>query len=360
MILKKIQQLKTLFLDYKAYKKHKSRVVVQSNKSVLVNFENPQLYHRFFYSLLKFYQLAGYKVFFPMNFSTYRNLRNKDRYMALLVQEKGLIYIDNKHLPEDYIEIRDSHFDKDYFKDYFENENITGENYHVPMSFHPFMYNLGIWNSPVSYPENRHNAVFCYGNFDEKEYLEIKKTYFNVLSRTELIRFFRQQPYYISILSKEEILSRPDFAQTFAFALKENYSIEMHDVRPHLSLFNFFLCCPGVVKPICHNIIEAMSVGTIPLIEKEYADIMYPNLEHKKNALIFKDMDSLKKMIDEEIFSFSTEEISEMRENVFTYYENNLSPKGMVQQLNDHIAKSMKVYLQAGHRSVKFKKQSNE
>lgn len=353
----KIKQAKALFSDFFAYRKLKEYVPLKSEKEIFVNFKNPQLYHRFFYTLVKFYQLAGYHVYFPMDFSTFRNLRNKDRYLALLVWETDTICINSKNIPKNCLEINDEMFSQDYFKTFFEDHNNTKDCFHVPMSFHPFMYHLEIWNKPIFFKEKRQNAVFCYGNFDEKEYLQIKKTYFKSYSRTELHAFFKEQPNYLILEGKQHLLDRNiDFAGKFVFAKKGTYTIEIKDVRPHLALFNFFLCCSGVVKPICHNVIEAMSVGTIPLIQKEYAEILYPNLEHKKNAIIFNDFEDLSMILKNELFTFSDEEIKDMQKNVLTYYNEFLSPSGMIENLNQNILKGNKIYLQAGSRSVKCNK----
>lgn len=357
----KIKQAKALCSDFFAYIKHKKFIPQKSEKAIFVNFKNPQLYHRFFYTLLKFYNLAGYNVYFPLDFSTYRNLRNKDRYLRLLVWETNTICINKNMIPENCIEINDEMFKHNYFEAYFKNNNDTKNAFHVPMSFHPFMYHLNFWNDKIELKKTRHNAIFCYGNFDEKEYLEIKNTYFKSLSRTELHDFFKKQKNYISLEGKKDLLTQNiNFDKKFVFSIKEKYTIKMQDVRPHLALFNFFLCCSGVVKPICHNVIEAMSVGTIPVIEKEYAEILYPNLEHKKNAMIFNDLEHLHSILDNEIFTFSPQEIQNMRENVFTYYNDNLSPEGMIKNLNEAILAEKNIYLQAGPRSVKFKAQKDE
>lgn len=358
MITLKIKQAKTLCKDFLAYRKHQNKTPNTSNKNVLINFKNPQLYHRFFYTLLKFYSLAGYNVHFPMSFSTYRNLRNKDRYLALLVEDENTILINPQNLPEKYIEINDDMFSEEYFKSYFEENNVVENSFHVPMSFHPNMYHLGFWNSAVQYKEKRHNALFCFGNFDETEYQQIKNTHFKSLSRPELHSFFKKQPGYISLNHKKELEEENlDFNKKFVFAFKENYQIKMQDLRSHLSMFDFFLCCSGVVKPICHNVIEAMSVGSIPIIEKEYAEVLYPNLEHKKNAIIFENLTHLSTILNEELFQMSQDEIAQMRKNVFEYYQDFLSPKGMIKNLNDHLLQKHKIFLQAGPRSVKFKTQ---
>jgi hypothetical protein len=109
--------------------------------------------------------------------------------------------------------------------------------------------------------------------------------------------------------------------------------------------------------PLCHNVIEAMSVGTIPLIEREYAEVMYPNLENKVNAIIFEDLERLNEIL-EDVFQLKEEKISEMRNHVLKYYENFLSPESVVKNINKSIKTKNLIYLQAEHRSVKFIKQT--
>ncbi|KQS95229.1 hypothetical protein [Chryseobacterium sp. Leaf394] len=356
MIFKKIEQLKTLFSDLTAYRNHKKLLPDNPEKAVLVQFQNPQLYHRFFYLLLKFYHLAGYTVYFPMSFSLYRNLRNKDRYMALLLQEKNLLSINSQNKPEEIITLTDSIFSADYFKDYFENNNDTDQSFHIPMSFHPYMYHQNLWNQNIHCAKERFNSIFCYGNFDAKAYLDIEHTGFNVIPRTKLLSFFSDKSNFLPVRSKKELISADTnyFSEKFVFAIKENYQIDMDDIRSHLSLFNFFLCCPGVVMPLCHNVVEAMSVGTIPVIEKEYAEVMYPHLEHQKNAIIFHDLEDLELLLNEKLFTIPKQDIEAIRKNVLDYYQEFLSPKGMINNLNQSIARGKKIYLQAEHRSVKF------
>lgn len=356
MISKKVKQIKTLFSDFISYRNQKKFVPEKTEKAVLVRFQNPQLYHRFFYLLLKFYQLTGYTVYFPMSLSLFRNLRNKDRYLALLLMEKNLLSINPENMPEEIFTLTDSMFSADYFNDYFENDNKTDKSFHIPMSFHPYMYHFQHWNIPVEEPAQRHHAVFCYGNFDKNAYLEIKKTDFKVASRTEILEFLKENPNFISIKSSSEIEDKSvDLSGKLVFAMSENYQIDMKDIRPFLSKFHFYLCCPGVVMPLCHNVVEAMSVGTIPIIEKEYAEVMYPNLEHLKNAIIFNDLQDLNELLDHTLFNITPQEILMMRENTLAYYSEFLSPDGMIKNLNKNITEGKKIYLQAEHRSVKFK-----
>ncbi|WP_294284045.1 hypothetical protein [uncultured Chryseobacterium sp.] len=355
MINKRISQVKRVVGDAVAFLRLKLYTPPENDKVLLISFSNPNLYHRFFYLMVKFYQLSGYTVCYPMNFARFRNLRNKDRYLGLIVREKNFLSIHKKNLPSNVIEIKDEMFSPDYFANYFEHQNKQENTFHVPMSFHPFMYSQGIWNHKINTERKRFNSIFCYGNFDAQAYMDIRRTEFTVETRTGLLAFFKKKEKFVSISGKEAIVSADGaMNEKYVFAIKENYGIRMEDIRELLSYFNFYLCCPGVVMPLCHNVIEAMSVGTIPLIQREYAEVMYPNLQHRINAVIFQDLDELEHILQNEIFNYSEQEILAIKTNVLDYYEEYLSPNGVVKNLNRSILEKKLIYLQAEHRSVKF------
>jgi len=348
MMSKKINQIKRLVSDSLAYVKLRFYNPPKNDKTLLINFENPNLYHRFFYLLVKFYQLSGYHIVYPMNFARFRNLRNKDRYLGLIVREKNFLSIHKKDLPENCIEINDKMFSPDYFFTYFEHNNTDENAFHI-------MYNQEIWNLRIDTEKKRFNSIFCYGNFDAKAYLDIKRTAFTVETRVDLLDFFQKKEQFISINGKNDIVSsNENLDEKYVFAIKENYPIKMEDIRELLSYFNFYLCCPGVVMPLCHNVIEAMSVGTIPLIQREYAEVMYPNLKHKMNAIIFENLQHLEKILKDEIFTFQEQEIAAMRKNVLDYYNDYLTPQALARNLNKSIEEKKLIYLQAEHRSIKF------
>lgn len=356
MIRKKIEQVNRLVKDMAAFGKINKNTPEDTSKAVLVHINNHTLYHRFFYLLLKFYKLAEYNVYYPMDFSKFRNIRNKEKYLSLLVKEENFLIVNPKYQPENYIEITDEMFSPDYFASYFENGNKTDDVFHIPMSFHPLMYHYGMWNDEVDLNRKRCNSIFCYGNFDAQAYLDIKRTEFSVIPRTELLSYFKNQPNFISLSGKSELLKKINeysMERKYAFAIREHFTLPMEDVRETLSYFNFYLCCPGVVMPLCHNVIEAMSVGTIPLIEKEYANVMYPNLTHKVNAIIFDSIEDLESILNE-IFDIPETEILQMRENVLKYFQDNLTPDSVVNHINESIKNKKLIYLQAEHRSVKF------
>jgi hypothetical protein len=73
---------------------------------------------------------------------------------------------------------------------------------------------------------------------------------------------------------------------------------------------------------MCHNVIEAMAVGTIPILA--YPDWFDPELEHCKNAIIYSDKEDLVNKIKIAI-KMPQEEILKLRKGVLEYYNHFLS-----------------------------------
>lgn len=118
------------------------------------------------------------------------------------------------------------------------------------------------------------------------------------------------------------------------FVLSDSGSgIEPSEWLPTLARADFFLCPPGIVMPMCHNVIEAMAVGTIPLIS--YPEWLHPNLEHMDNCIVFGGRDDL---IDKMRMALSMPDaqVQRMRSRVIDYYESHLRPERVVRKIEEH------------------------
>ncbi len=97
-----------------------------------------------------------------------------------------------------------------------------------------------------------------------------------------------------------------------------------------LATSDFFLCPPGYVMPMCHNTVEAMAVGSIPIIN--YPEWFDPHLEHLKNCIAFDDKtDLLVKLND--VLKMGAEQVARMRQRVIDYYDEYLAPESFVRKL---------------------------
>jgi len=96
---------------------------------------------------------------------------------------------------------------------------------------------------------------------------------------------------------------------------------------PNIARADFFLCPPGIVMPMCHNLIEAMAVGTIPILN--YPEWLHPNLAHMTNCLAFGDKNDLVAKVRLAL-AMPSQQIAELRANVIHYYEIHLRPESLV------------------------------
>jgi hypothetical protein len=223
------------------------------------------------------------------------------------------------------------------------------------MAQHPKMYHFGFWNAPVPKP-GRKRSVLMTGNFDPVEYRKIEEDgIFPLLSRCAIYAYLEKKQMICHIASKNKLadflVSNDD--HKIILINSHVFAIPMNELRPLLGRFDFYFAVPGMVMPFAHNIIEAMSAGTIPFLQEGYADLFQPALIDGRQAITFKDINDLKTRLSY-LQGVSSEAIAKMRENVLQYYDNYLTPHGVVARLEDRDYKN--IYLQAEHYSVQLLK----
>ena len=96
---------------------------------------------------------------------------------------------------------------------------------------------------------------------------------------------------------------------------------------------DFFLSPPGIVMPMCHNIIEAMAVGTIPVTN--YPEWLDPHLRHMEHCIVFDDRTDLMAKLDL-VLQLDDAAIARLRANVIDYYQTHLRPEAFVRRVEAH------------------------
>lgn len=86
---------------------------------------------------------------------------------------------------------------------------------------------------------------------------------------------------------------------------------------------DFSVCPPGIRVPHSHNLIEAMSVGTIPILN--YAELVRPALHHGQTCLRFATLEELSETIEWALRQ-SDHAVREMRRAVIDHYDQMLDP----------------------------------
>jgi hypothetical protein len=111
---------------------------------------------------------------------------------------------------------------------------------------------------------------------------------------------------------------------------QDQFRIDTTNWLNTLATSDFFLCPPGYVMPMCHNAIEAMAVGAIPIIN--YPEWFDPHLEDLQTCIAFDDKDDLLSKLNQ-VLKMGAEPIARMRQRVIDYYDNYLTPEPFVHKI---------------------------
>lgn len=188
---------------------------------------------------------------------------------------------------------------------------------------------------PISYDLEAERAarIFFGGNTEEGKYdKDVIRDLYGMLSRREMLTV-------AAAVIPEENIHKPTKAagwlestDSHPFVLCETQHCKVPQERwlEALTKADFFLACPGVGMPLCHNVIEALAAGCIPILQ--YAGYLTPPLQSGVNCLAFRGVSDLREVIRTAL-AMSHEDIRTMRANVRRYYEKFLAPGCFARQL---------------------------
>ena len=177
----------------------------------------------------------------------------------------------------------------------------------------------------------RERTVFFFGNMDRTAYGRPENTeVFGCFSRTHLLDTLRNG---LGDLVHEptgpEDMNAPDGKYIVLLGRHHRY-IAPGDLLKTLSRYDFFLAASGVVMPLCHNLVEAMCAGCIPVLQHPH--LMTPPLQHGVNCLVFRDEPELIDLM-RRIPEMPEDDILAMRRNVLDHYRQYLAPEAVIAML---------------------------
>ena len=217
----------------------------------------------------------------------------------------------------------------DIFSPYWLTEPVL-----MPYPVHPLLSGADL---PRRLEESRQNEkklrIFFSG--DTKGYTRNRITYPNTkLPRLTVINTILEKLPDETIHVKNETELHKLFAGEFinrcVIVDTSNMWIDPGEWLPGLSKTDFFICPPGYCMPMCHNVVEAMAVGAIPVIN--YPEWFNPTLQHMKNCIVFDDQQDLLVKI-RAILNMGQQEIAAMRRTVIDYYETHLAPGKFIDEI---------------------------
>lgn len=244
-------------------------------------------------------------------------------FLNLFILAKWFSKIDNLYLESPFKKIkifrRFSYKKNTDFKiDY--NYNLVYDNIAYMTNVVPYIMHPQNYQTLTNRHAKKHIGIIISGNFDEKIYNDptLKKRY-GLINRSEIYN---------------KIISLQDTKQITGTELIERYKSDTYlnntvlmkwqlgaipspQWRYYLSASKFLFCAPGMTMPLCHNVIEALSVGTVPIIN--YKDWLNPSLEDGVNCIVYSTVDSIPIAI-ERALSLNKENYEKMQENCLKYF----------------------------------------
>ncbi|HEX7262190.1 MAG TPA: hypothetical protein VF258_10280 [Luteolibacter sp.] len=208
------------------------------------------------------------------------------------------------------------------------------EDMEMPFFVHPYVGAKIKLPHPYRIEDLRMARIFFGGNTTEDRYSKdsIKKNY-RILTRREVLAVATETAgdgIYRPADAIEWLASTE--AHPFVMFETQKGGIPRDRWVDALANSDFFLACPGVDMPLCHNLIEAMAGGAIPILQ--YAAYLPVPLENRVNALTFDNADSLHEAVKAAL-GMSAEEVVQMRANVSAYYQKFLAPGCFARRLFD-------------------------
>jgi hypothetical protein len=192
-----------------------------------------------------------------------------------------------------------------------------------------FQFFVHPWVAKERAPETheaRPSRLFFGGNTAEEKYdKDVIRDVYGMLSRREMLEVATQSissDHTFKPNDAAEWLSSTD-CHPFVFCETQRCKIPPSRWLEALAKADFFLACPGVGMPLCHNVIEAMAAGSVPILQ--YCEYLSPPLKHGINCLAFHDERSLELVLNS-IFSMTEDHIQRLRAGVRAYHEANLAP----------------------------------
>ena len=307
--------------------------------------------NRYLYCFFKMFQLEGYTVFIPLDINTANilsNTKGEFKYASWLVNEKVIKF---EKPSSAGLKIPKDRLSNAYYNDY-------EEGYHVPVCCYPWIYKNYDSFIGLQLKEDRKNSLFMSGNIDPRYYDSISDTpiFSKLPSRKKTADFLRSTNYFYPVKTNEELISLLNNStdnKVIIIDSSKDFRIGLEALPFILQEFSFYLALPGILVPQSHNLAEAMLFGCIPVLHKEYAELLEPPLESFKNAIVFNSLEELSSIIPK-IFALDDSQIKQLRQNAVTYYNRYLSPEAVVKKI---LQVPDKIFIQAEHLSLQLEKQ---
>ena len=240
-------------------------------------------------------------------------------FLAKWFNKLDYIYFEKPFSKITKLKVFSHHKNADFIVDFNYKKVYSSDDYQsnaLPYIMHPSNY---------LYPDfkifEKNIGILMSGNFEERIYnTKIISDNFGLLNRWEIYTEIRKHKKTLSISGNELVrdLNTRRFKDSLVLMNWQSGAINTEKWRCYLSSADFIFCAPGMTMPMCHNVLEAMSVGVIPILN--YPHWLNPSLKDDFNCLVYQDVSDIRYVIDKAL-SLTSDKKIEMRKNIIEYYK---------------------------------------
>ena len=303
----------------------------EKKQFVFFDFTNPEIdldAGRYIFALVRDFEECGFISCYRRNFPFLSNLRYK-RYKSILLERPFRVCNSLSGLPTGSVaavvtDRKRSRITGTKIIRVLYDERLPRNEGEVSMPFpvYPKLYEQLRTLKKIEVERERPWRCFFAGTVTEKYGRDILPTRFGKMSRLGILKTLKSQLSPTEVFEIESGAHLPRDGACVVLAGK-SYRVPLEQWFPTLAQADFFLACPGGSMPLCHNLIEAMAVGTIPILE--YPEYLDPALRDGVNCLAFSGAENLIPTARRAL-ELKPEQIRRMREAVCAYFRHHLAP----------------------------------
>lgn len=301
------------------------------------------------YILAKIFQECGHPVYISRNSDLYR-YQHRFKFYQKLVHASWVRLIDSSaDAPDNAIDFTDDMTARsDKLLLWVRSKPSKYDHAFIqPYTMHPTLYDFGTHRNLKWLRQHPRCArIFFAGDIGWKFRIRLVQLLHGMLPRHRMIELVQQ--YYGGFVDQKITDGYRPGSRS-----EESPPILILDQRKQrspavlwprfLASADFFIAGTGAYCPFAHNVIEAMSVGTIPIIE--YGAYFYPELEDGVNCLGFSGKKGYLAAIQRAL-DMDMEAIAQMRAKVIEYYDKYLDLRRFIERLHLGDDSNKRIYFQ--------------
>ena len=227
-----------------------------------------------------------------------------------------------------------------------ENTGNDASSMFYPILLHPNILNERNEKDALAHFENNLDAprrITCLfaGNVNPESYDNPRtREYFHIHTRHEIYSWIRDSLDERLVFEPKSMVELTDAiknGQTVGRVVlvdSSRFEIPQNRLFDFFSITDFFIHMPGFIQPFCHNQIESMAAGAVPVTQ--FPGIFRPPFIDGDNAVVYRTLPELSATLARICsHEMPDERIRSMRKSINRYYAERLSLDSFRRKMND-------------------------